>query len=198
LKEWFKVPLYLARSRKVRNTAAPISLRTLFFQKIVGINAEAYWPTHFTSVISNPRNILIGVGTAPGLSPGCYIQGLGIIIIGNYTIIAPNVGIISANHSVKDHRQHIKGKVEIGNYCWLGMNAIILPDVTLGDHTVVAANSVVTKSYPDGYCIIAGSPARIIKTLNREEIVNFENDNKFIGYIPVNKFERFRKRYLNV
>mgnify|MGYP001021888097 CR=1 FL=1 len=198
MKEWLKIPLYLVRSRKVRNTAAPISLRTLFLQKIVGINSEAYWPTHFTSVVSDPQNILIGVGTAPGLSPGCYIQGKGKVVIGDYTIIAPNVGIISANHSVNDHRYHVNGKIEIGKYCWLGMNAVILPNVILGDHTIVAANSVVTKSFPDGYSVLAGSPARIIKALNREDMIDFENENKFIGYIPMEKFERFRKRDLNV
>lgn len=78
------------------------------------------------------------------------------------------------------------------------MNAVILPNVILGDHTIVAANSVVTKSFPDGYSVLAGSPARIIKALNREDMIDFENENKFIGYIPMEKFERFRKRDLNV
>ena len=198
LKEWLKVPLYLARAKKVRNTAAPISLRTLLLQKIIGINADAYWPTHFTSVVSDPQNILIGVGTAPGLSPGCYIQGIGQVKIGDYTIIAPNVGIISANHAVEDHRNHVRGKVELGKYCWLGMNAVILPNVVLGDHTIVAANSVVSKSFPDGNCILAGSPAKVIRTLKADELTDFENENKFIGYIPVEKFDQFRRRHLNV
>ena len=46
------------------------------------------------------------------------------------------------------------------------MNSVILPGVTLGPHTIVGAGSVVTHSFPDGYCVIAGNPARLIRTLD--------------------------------
>lgn len=46
------------------------------------------------------------------------------------------------------------------------MNSLILPGVKLGDHTVVGGGSVVTKSFPDGYCVIAGNPAKKIKDIN--------------------------------
>jgi acetyltransferase-like isoleucine patch superfamily enzyme len=42
------------------------------------------------------------------------------------------------------------------------MNAVILPGVTLGDHTIVGAGSVVTHSFPEGHCTIAGNPAKKI------------------------------------
>jgi acetyltransferase-like isoleucine patch superfamily enzyme len=50
--------------------------------------------------------------------------------------------------------------VNIGERCWLGMNAIILPGVTLGPYTVVAAGAVVTRSFHEGHCILMGMPAR--------------------------------------
>lgn len=179
-------------------TAAPITMRTWFIQKILGFNRSAYWPTHHSSVISNPANILIGIGTAPGLSPGCYIQGIGKIYIGDYTIIAPNVGIISANHDVYDYRAHHKGFVKIGRYCWIGMNVVIMPNVELGDHTVVAAGSCVTSSFPDGYCILAGNPAKRIKTLQKDECIEYINPYEYYGYIKKEKFAGYRKKYLTL
>lgn len=56
--------------------------------------------------------------------------------------------------------------VLIGEKCWIGMNSVILPGVILGPHTVVGAGSVVTKSFVDGYCIVAGNPAKIIRKIS--------------------------------
>ena len=164
----------------------------------MGFNRKVYWPVHFTSVISNYKNIKIGIGTAPGLSPGCYIQGGGKIYIDDYTIIAPNVGIISSNHDLNDNSKHIDSKVIIGKYCWLGMNSVVLPNVVLGDYTIVGAGAVVTKSFKDGYCVIAGNPARKIKELKKEECIHFENKFKYYGYIRVDKFKKYRENHLNV
>lgn len=57
-----------------------------------------------------------------------------------------------------------KGPVVIGNNVWIGEKATILPNVTIGDSAVVAANSVVTKDVPP-FCVVAGNPARIIRQL---------------------------------
>jgi len=59
--------------------------------------------------------------------------------------------------------------VYIGDYCWIGANAVILLGVHLGPHTIVGAGSIVTKSFPEGYCVIAGNPAKIIKKLEKRE-----------------------------
>lgn len=146
---------------------------------------------HFTSKVSGLKNIYVGIGSAPGLSFGCYIQGIGKIKIGNYVIMAPNVGIISANHDLYDHRKHSSGtSVVIGDYCWIGMNAVILPNVVLGDFTVVAAGAVVTKSFPEGYCVIGGNPARVIKYLEKDKCVRYKNEYEYYGYYPKKKFEK--------
>ena len=52
---------------------------------------------------------------------------------------------------------------------WIGMNSVILPGVTLGPGTVVGAGSVVTHSFPEGHCVIAGVPAKLIRNLQNEK-----------------------------
>lgn len=192
-KIFFLKPIY-----ETRETAAPITITTWFIQKIIGCNRSAYWPVHFTSKVSGVQNILIGAGTAPGLSPGCYIQGIGRISIGDYTIVAPNVGIVSANHDIHDYRNHIKSEVLIGKYCWIGMNSVILPGVTLGDHTIVAAGSVVTKSFTEGYCIIGGSPAQVLKKIDLSQCIDYKNEFEYYGYIKKEKFDEYRKNNLKI
>ena len=108
------------------------------------------------------------------------------------------MGIISANHDVYDYRSHKKGITKIGKYCWIGMNSVILPNVELGDHTIVGAGSIVTKSFSEGYCIIAGNPAIIIKHLDKNTVVEYENEYKYYGYVSEKDFLKFRNKHLAV
>lgn len=186
--------------RETRNTQTPISFQNWYDQKILGINLDAYWPVSKNSIVNGPKNVYVGIETSPGLMPGCYIQAAfgGKIYIGDYTQISANVGIISANHCLNDNRKHIPSTIFIGKYCWLGYGSVILPNVKLGDYTIVGANSVVTKSFLEGYCVIGGNPAKIIKYLTKEECVKHKSDKEYNGYIPADKFEAYRKKRLNV
>ncbi|MGA2084600.1 MAG: DapH/DapD/GlmU-related protein, partial [Terracidiphilus sp.] len=61
---------------------------------------------------------------------------------------------------------HLEGKdVVLGENCWIGMNAVILPGVHLGARTVVGAGAIVRTSFPEGNCILAGVPAKKVKEL---------------------------------
>jgi acetyltransferase-like isoleucine patch superfamily enzyme len=175
---------------ETRGSTCPITFRIFFYQKILGINRQAYWPVHFMSRITGVKNIFVGVGSGPGLAPGCYIQGIGKIYIGDYTMVAPNVGIISANHDIYDLRIHKKGSVRIGSYCWIGMNAVILPGVELGDFTIVGAGAVVTKSFYEGYCIIGGNPAQLIRKLDSEKCIKYHDKYEYHGYYSKKKFDK--------
>lgn len=166
-------------------TANPITFKYFFFQKILGFNRNVPWPVHFTSIVSGEEYIDIGINTAPGASISNYIFATSEsrISIGDYTAIASNVCIGSVNHDVYNISQYTtKGPINIGNYCWIGSNSVILSGVILGDHTVVAAGSVVTSPFECGYCIIAGNPAKIVKHLAKEKVIQFNKEPKYKGY----------------
>lgn len=184
--------------RETQGTQTPISFRDWFRQEVRGVNRGPYWPVHPSSMVTNWRNILAGVETSPGAMPGCYIQAMGPVILGDYTQIAPNVSIISANHKLEDLREHNIGHVEIGEYCWLGAGSVVLPNVTLGPFTIVAAGAVVTKPFPEGYCVVAGIPARVIKTLDPAKCPRHRSPHEYHGFIPKADFDVFRAKELLV
>ena len=99
---------------------------------------------------------------------GCYFQNyMGKISIGEGTYIAPNVGLITQNHDINNLDKHVESQeIILGKKCWIGMNAMILPGVVLGDHTIVGAGAVVTKSFPDGHCVIVGNPGKILRKID--------------------------------
>lgn len=136
------------------------------FQRILRINSHVPWPVHWSSVVRCPERIeRKSWRPFPGYMPGQYIQAINGIIIGNNVRLGPGIKIISANHNLYDFSKHdITNSIIIGDNCWIAANAIILPGVELGDHVIVAAGAVVTKSFP-GNCLIGGVPARLIKHL---------------------------------
>lgn len=179
-------------------TQTPVSFFQIFKFKIFKLGRGPYWPVHPSSKIANYKNILIGIETSPGLMPGCYIQGNGKIFLGDYTQIGPGVGIISSNHDIFDNRIGKFSTVEIGKYCWIGMNSVILPGVTLGDFTIVGAGSIVTKSFSEGYCVIGGNPAKVIKKINPTDCIKFKSDHEYVGYIKKEEFNNYRLKNLNL
>ena len=94
----------------------------------------------------------------------------GTISIGDDVLMGPDIVMMAMSHEFSDIYIPInqQGSTEekpitIGNDVWLGTRVIILPGVTIGDHSIVAAGAVVTKSFPP-YSIIGGVPAKLIKT----------------------------------
>ncbi|WPY96235.1 acyltransferase (plasmid) [Limimaricola variabilis] len=183
---------------ETKNTQTPISFRDWYRQEVRGINRGPYWPVHPSSMVTGWRNVLAGIETSPGAMPGCYIQALGPVILGDYTQVAPNVSIISSNHKLEDLREHDIGRIEIGEYSWLGAGAVVLPNVTLGPFTVVAAGAVLTKPFPEGYCVLAGIPARVIKRLEPASCPRHRSRHEYHGFVPRTEFEAFRAKELLV
>jgi acetyltransferase-like isoleucine patch superfamily enzyme len=136
-----------------------------FFQRFLGVNAEVPWNVHFTSRVIGDFKIGRNVWVSFAVSGGCYIQGGNAIEIGDDTIFALGVKIISANHDPDDlSRWKPAQPVRIGKHCWIGANAVILPAVELGDNVVVGAAAVVTRSFNSG-SVIAGTPAMTVEAM---------------------------------
>ncbi len=143
-----------------------IVLKYWFLQKVLRINGSVPWPVHPTSRVTKPENIERGTRT-PGLSMGCHIDGRNGITFGSNVWIGPHVSIISMNHDVNNFYEYVTEKaIVIENNSWLGASCVVLPGVHLGEHTVVAAGAVVTKSFPKGDQVLAGVPAKIVKRLS--------------------------------
>jgi acetyltransferase-like isoleucine patch superfamily enzyme len=197
---WLLIQLpYFKFIRETRKSETPITLFIWLTQKVMRINSTAYWPMHHASIVSYSKNVYAGIDTCPGYNPGCYIHAVNKIYIGDYTQIAPNVGLMSGNHDLYDFRNQIMGNpIKIGKYCWIGMGVVIMPEVELGDFTIVGAGAIVTKSFPEGYCVIAGNPAKKIRDLEIEKCKMFKTEDPYNGYIAHAKFEAYRAKYLNV
>lgn len=148
--------------RSERRVQLGVLFVNFIFQRVFRINHEIKWPVHYTSKVTG--DIIIGkdVWISFAVSGNCYIQGINGIEIGDGTIFAPGVKIISANHNLYGPGWVKESSIKIGKDCWIGANAVILPGVKLGNRCVVGAGSVVTRSFEDD-SIICGVPAKLLR-----------------------------------
>lgn len=120
------------------------------------------------------------IGADVQLNDSVHIGAAELVEIGDHVLIASRVFITDHSHgeysqfdassfpeTIPARRPIVAHPVRIGNNVWLGEQVCVLPGVTIGDGTIVGANAVVTRDIPPN-SIVAGNPARVIKTFNRE------------------------------
>ena len=151
-----------------------------FFQKILRVNWQVPWPVHFTSKVSGWHKMDIAPGYPPGWSPGTYIQAFNGMIVEEDCYLGPHVAFITANHD------YLSGNMEthlpdapiiLRRGVWVGAHTTILPGVELGPGVIVGAGSVVTRSFLEGRVVIAGVPAKVVRTLDPSETPPSRSDS---------------------
>ena len=95
---------------------------------------------------------------------------IGPVTIGSHVNLAQGITVTALNHNFEDPNKRIDEQgisttpVTIEDDVWIGANAVVLPGVTIGNHSVVAAGAVVTKDVPP-HSLVAGVPAKVIKQI---------------------------------
>lgn len=133
----------------------------------------------YCSVFGAPSHPAI-IGGDTKISIASILNGFDApLLIGERCAISQNTKIMTGSGpwSVKMRRAFpiVREPVTIGNDCWIGVDCIIMPNVTLGDFCIVAANSFVNKSFPE-YSIIGGNPARLIRSFTDDEIRKIQDE----------------------
>ena len=112
----------------------------------------------------------ISIGRNVFINSGCRFQDHGGITIGDGALIGHNVVLATLNHDIDPRRRSDMhpAPIFVGNNVWIGANATILPGVTIGDGSIVAAGAVVTRNVPINV-IVGGVPAKIIKKIENAQ-----------------------------
>lgn len=122
--------------------------------------------------IYGSKSYILEIGKESYIGMGSLLNGYANkLIIGKKVSIAQNVNIMTdsgpnASTEMQGYFPLLNGPISIGDHSWIGANCVIMPNVTLGEFCVVAANSFVNKSFPS-YSVIGGNPAKFIKSISK-------------------------------
>ena len=117
----------------------------------------------------------IKIGSDVSCGNDCHIGCINEVIISDGVLLGSHILINDHSHGQTEYvscqrpadRELVsKGPIHIGKYVWICDGACVLPDVTIGENSIIGANAVVTKNVPPN-CVAAGNPAKIVKYLQK-------------------------------
>jgi acetyltransferase-like isoleucine patch superfamily enzyme len=170
--------------------------RALIHWELMRREAFARWPVH-GNVLEALREGRLEIGahtvlepnvwiTAPGaarvrigagsfLNIGVMVAAMELVEIGDHCMLANGCFVTDANHRFDDPDRPVtyqgftsKGPTRIGDNVWCGAHVVVTSGVTIGERSVIGANSVVTEDVP-AFSIAAGAPARILRSISPSE-----------------------------
>ena len=103
------------------------------------------------------------------------------IYVGSCTMFGPHVTVATAGHPIlpelRRQNYQYNAPVRIGENCWIGAGAVLLPGVTIGDNVVIGAGSVVTKDIPSNV-VAVGNPCRVLRPVGERDRLYYFKDRR--------------------
>jgi len=142
--------------------------RRALLEQLLGSGGDSAWiqPPFFCDYGSN-----IELGQKVYFNFNCVVLDVCQVKIGDFTMFGPAVQIYTATHplnAAERRKAEYAKPIEIGDDCWIGGGAIILPGVKIGSKTVIGAGSVVTRDVPAGV-VAAGNPCRVLREVSEND-----------------------------
>lgn len=163
---WDAVAQTIQRSALL-NTSNSVSESRTSISEIIGKEIDP------STTIFVPYHTNFGKHTWIGknvfINHACSFLDLGGITIEDNVLIGPRVNLVTENHPVdpSQRKSLVLAAIRIKKNAWIGAGATILPGVTIGENSIVAAGAIVNKDVPDN-CIYGGIPAKFIKTIDEK------------------------------
>lgn len=152
---------WLRRGYLVTSPLLPLALRRTLL-RLGGVKLGAMVTGLERCRFQSPQ---VSIGAGSGVNARCFFEGSGPIEIADHCLIGPEVMILTSVHEINEGevgRMPHWRPVRIGEGCWIGARATIMPGIEIGPGAIVAAGAVVTKNCEPG-AVYGGVPARRIR-----------------------------------
>lgn len=156
----------IALERFLRLEKIVTQYKTYRLKRSLKLCGVAFSPLH-PVIVEHPE--LVQCGSHVRIAPFTHIWGGGGVTIGSYVMIGSHTAITSETHDPSADvmfESHLVGPVRIENNVWIGAHVSVLPNVTIGEGSVVGAGSVVNKDIPPN-AIAVGVPAKVLRYRNQ-------------------------------
>jgi acetyltransferase-like isoleucine patch superfamily enzyme len=125
--------------------------------------------------LTAPERARIRIGAGTFLNIGVMVASIDLVEIGDHCMLANGCFVTDANHRFDDPDRPVpwqgftsKGPTRIGDNVWFGANVVVTSGVTIGERSVVGANSVITRDIPP-FSLVAGVPGRVLRPIEYPE-----------------------------